>query len=310
MKTSAIYQAKNVSSCPQDSSAGCSSSDLQSPSFSPVHSTGNVAAYELKCVVSEEIADRLEQLLGSTLQLDPYVVAADHGHYTITTLSTDTPEWDCFHRVSGYAKRKYRVRRYGGESIVYLERKSRRGSRVCKQRNTVHLNDLSRLDLVLPGQLRNAETHCEVCSDHSVETESKWDGDQFRSEVSARRLVPVCLMTYQRRAWFGHSENGTIRWTLDRHLRGCRRDRWNLNADADLQPIIGENQVICEFKFRGAMPLLFKSAIQELQLSPGGFSKFRHCVSALYGLTIDGKTNPVVQDSSVQAVSGGEDRHA
>ncbi len=283
---------------------------MQSPSFSRGNAAGNVAAHELKCVISEEVARQLEQLLGAVMQLDPYAVGTENGHYTITTLSTDTPEWSCFHRVSGYAKRKYRVRRYGAESIMYLERKSRRGNRVCKQRNTVHLNDLNRLDLALPIPLRDAETHCEVCSDYPVEADSRWDGNQFQSEVSARRLLPVCLMNYQRRAWFGHGENGTIRWTLDRQLRGCRRDSWCLDIDADLQPVFGDDQVICEFKFRGVMPVVFKAAIQELQLSPGGFSKFRHCVSALYGLTIDGNIRPEAQGSSIQSVAGGETHHA
>lgn len=284
--------------------------NVQSPSLAFTAGSGNVASYELKCVVSERTAVQLESILSRSLHPDPFAVNAENGQYSIATLSTDTPEWNCFHRVAGYAKRKYRVRRYGAESIVYLERKSRRGSRVCKQRNTVHVNDLNRFSLVLPADLRDVQTHCGVCSDDVLSVDTAWDGHPFHSDLCARRLQPVCLMTYDRRAWFGHSENGTIRWTLDRNLKGCRTKEWTLNEDQSWQAVVGIDQVICEFKFRGAMPVVFKAAIQDLQLSPGGFSKYRHCVSVLYGLRSVREESSAVQTSAAEITSLGGREHA
>ncbi|MFO1003675.1 MAG: polyphosphate polymerase domain-containing protein [Planctomycetaceae bacterium] len=309
MKTSATHSTSTSVAASTDTSSKPVGSEMLSPSLLPGRTASNVAAYELKCVISEDTAGRLGQLFSGALLPDPYAMAGENGYYSITTLSTDTPEWNCFYRVSGFAKRKYRIRRYGAESIVYLERKTRRGSRVCKQRNAVHLNDLNRLDLFLPSRLRDDSTHCEVCSEESSGG-GGWNGHQFHSEVSARRLSPVCLMTYHRQAWFGHSENGTIRWTLDRHLRGCKKDNWSLDTNAELQPVIGEGQVICEFKFRGSMPQIFKAAVAELHLEPGGFSKFRHCVSALYGLSNSSTENISTQTSELADEVGRENRNA
>jgi hypothetical protein len=39
--------------------------------------------------------------------------------------------------------------------------------------------------------------------------------------------------------------------------------------------------LICEFKFRVAMPGLVRNALQQFSLVPTRFSKYRHCVEAL-----------------------------
>lgn len=225
------------------------------------------AAYELKCLIDASTMRQLESYLRGSLIPDPYSQLSHDGHYQITTVSTDTPGWSVFHREPGFAARKFRLRRYGDDQRVYLEQKTRRGSRVRKQRSQVLMDELKRLNA--------------PCN----ETTS-WSGDWFASHVQRRQLRPVCVISCERKAWFGKTTDGTMRLTFDRGLRAALitdAADWRPIASSGLMPVAGD-RIVCEFKFCGTMPLAFKNAIQELGLLPGGFSKFRNCVSVLTGL--------------------------
>lgn len=219
-------------------------------------------AYELKCLMDEATALAVEEFLRRSMQIDPFAEAG-LGQYRITTLSTDTKDLAVFRRQPGYAQRKLRIRRYGDEPRVYLEQKTRRGSKVRKHRTLSDPSELLRLS-----------------ADHG---DFAWTGEWFQSKIAQRQLQPVCLMTYDRRAWFGDSENGPIRLTFDRHLCGMLTNRWMLEHQPGLQPVV--EGVICEFKFSVALPQLFKRAIEQFQLSPGGFSKYRNSMTTLTGLS-------------------------
>ena len=226
------------------------------------------AAFEMKCLIDERLAAAIESFLAPSLTPDPFAHSAHNGHYLITTLSTDTPELSVFHRQEGYGQRKFRIRRYGSESLVYLERKTRRGHKVSKHRTAAEVSELSR-----------------IISQGPSEQSSGWPGDWFQSQIIGRRLQPVCLMTYERRAWFGDSEHGSIRLTFDRDLCGAQTSNWLPEFRTGMQSIVGGG-VICEFKFRETLPQVFKAAIQEFALTPGGFSKYRNCMSVLTGLAL------------------------
>ena len=273
---------------------------LESPALASCSSIAN--AFELKCVLSEQTASRLVEFLGDSLQVDPFASSSPHGQYRITTLSTDTSELSCFHRVAGYARRKYRVRRYGNEEIVYLERKTRRGSRVQKIRSVIPGSELARLGQAVGSDGEDipqlANCFCEPSDSVKSESPCEWAGAAYQSQLERRALKPACLMTYERQAWFGQSENGAVRFTLDHNLQGQLTSNWTLDVSEStmLTNIISDDEVICEFKFRDSLPQIFKAAIQEFSLDPGGFSKYRNCMSVLMKLdrpVDDSKTSGV-----------------
>ncbi len=274
---------------------------LESPALASCSSVAN--AFELKCVLSEQTATRLVEFLGDSLQVDPFASSAPQGRYHITTLSTDTSELNCFHRVAGYARRKYRIRRYGNEEIVYLERKTRRGSRVQKIRSVIPGSELTRLGQAVGSDgadvFHSANCFCEPSDSVKSESPGEWAGAAYQSQLERRALKPACLMTYERQAWFGQSENGAVRFTLDRNLQGQLTSNWTLDVSEStiLTNIISDDEVICEFKFRGSLPKIFKAAIQEISLDPGGFSKYRNCMSVLM------KLDRPVDDSKMSGVN-------
>jgi len=79
-------------------------------------------------------------------------------------------------------------------------------------------------------------------------------------------------------------DEGPLRLTFDRHVRGTRVSDWELSSSGGGAPV-WQGLVVCEFKFRGSLPGIFKSAIEALALAPSGASKYRHCFQAAGGGT-------------------------
>jgi VTC domain len=231
---------------------------FESPSLaSPGDGAG--AAYELKFLLDEARAQEVEAWARRRLTLDPHGDPALGGAYRTTSLYFDTPELDVYHRSPSYKRRKYRVRRYGALPWLFLERKTKWGDRVQKRRTGVPDADL-RL-LAHPLSLVD------------------WPGHWFHRRLLARRLGPACRIAYQRTAYAGTSADGPLRLTLDRRVRGLLTTAWDLTPfDGGLPLLTG--QVILEFKFRSALPVLFKEIIAAFRLSPRTVSKYRLCRGA------------------------------
>ena len=221
---------------------------------------GNSAAYEVKFLLNEAQAAELEQALRPDLRLDPYADPRTGNAYQITSTYLDTPLLDVFHRVGRHRLRKFRLRRYGDATWTYLERKTKRKEQVRKHRSKAELSHLSLLAAPLVLE--------------------PWDGAWFHRQVTRWSLAPTCQVTYLRRAYFGESEGSPIRLTFDRQLRAKRLQGWNGIESAVDQDILGD-QVICEFKFRGAMPDCFRQVIAAMALAPRGASKYRRSLEAL-----------------------------
>src|SRR5262245_34631144 len=234
-----------------------------SPSLRP-WIAGGAAAFEMKFLLEEAQAREVERLIAGRLAPDPHGEPALGNAYRISTIYCDTPEFDVFRRLGPHRRRKYRLRRYGDESRIYLERKTKRGERVRKRRSTVGRHELA----VLSG----------------FSTDSGWPGNWFHKQLVRRRLEPVCCVCYLRTAYVGTGDEGPLRLTFDRHIRGTLVRDWNLNPASEGAPV-WDGLVVCEFKFRGSLPGVFKTAIEALALAPAGASKYRNCFQAAGGGT-------------------------
>ncbi|OWK47420.1 hypothetical protein FRUB_01119 [Fimbriiglobus ruber] len=70
--------------------------------------------------------------MAKILALDPYADPARGNAYQTTSVYTDTPQFDVFARAEGYARDKFRARRYGIAGPVFIERKIKKGEKVRK----------------------------------------------------------------------------------------------------------------------------------------------------------------------------------
>jgi hypothetical protein len=228
-----------------------------SPSL--VSGNGLGPAFELKFLVEEPVARIIKEWSRQLLALDPHGDPSREGAYQTASIYTDTPELDVYLRSQTYRRSKYRVRSYGSCSAYFLERKSKSGDRVAKRRSAIPTDDLA----VLKQPASALE----------------WVGHWFHQRLIAKRLQPACQISYDRTAFVGMSATGPVRLTLDQRIVGVLANEWSFRpVDGGLRLLSGK--VIVEFKYRSALPILFKGLIMDLRLSPTPVSKYRLCREA------------------------------
>jgi hypothetical protein len=230
---------------------------------------GDATAYELKFVLDEGRAGEVEAWARQRLQLDPHGDPDLGGAYRTTTLYCDTPTWSVYWRLPSYRRRKFRLRRYGGEDLVYLERKTRRGDRVAKLRTLAAAAELALLDHA-PG--------------------ADWPGGWFHRQLAARDLGPAALLGYERVALVGHGAEGGVRLTFDRRLWGMPCRHWDVQVVGDTTGFLA-GRAIVEMKFRAVLPGLFQEVLGLFRLEPAAVSKYRLCVDAC-GMNPAGRATP------------------
>jgi hypothetical protein len=232
--------------------------DALSPSLLPREQTRG-DAYELKFLLDPAAADRVLARVAGFMRTDPHGDPALGGGYRTTTLYLDTPNLDVFHRTPSFKRRKYRVRRYGLTSWVYLERKTKIGERVRKRRAALPEVDLPRMA--------------------AADSPEDWPGHWFHHRARFKGLGPAARVWYTRSAWVGQCAEGPLRLTIDRDIAGVPASEWRL-APAEAGKLLLPGQVILELKFQGALPRPFKDLVFDFTLSPAAVSKYRLCRAA------------------------------
>jgi hypothetical protein len=213
----------------------------------------------VKCTLDSEQAAFVESWAELRLTPDPHGDPALGGAYRIHSLYLDTPSLDVFWRSAGFRRRKYRIRRYGDESLIYLERKTRQGDRVRKRRCSIPDTELHRLTL--------------------PDLDPQWPAGWFHRRITGRRLGPSLSVSYLRVAHILPHEHDPARLTLDRDLVCVRTDDWGVKPASQGRPL-APDRVVLELKYRGTLPLLFRELLQEMGLVPGSMSKYRRGIEA------------------------------
>jgi hypothetical protein len=222
-------------------------------------------AYEVKFVVEPHVAERIKAWARTYLQADPNGTGPCGDEYRTTSIYFDTDALDVFLRRGSYGRSKYRIRRYGDEESVFLERKLREPSVLAKRRTRTALISLDRL------------AH--------VYADDGWAGHWFRRRVAARRLRPVCQVAYRRMARTLATGSDHARLTLDADLSAMRVHGATFPDGAGVPVAAG--RAILELKYRGSAPVHFKRLVEDLALVPQTASKYRLGIASLTDTTID-----------------------
>jgi hypothetical protein len=244
--------------------------DSLSPALARTH---HGPAYEIKFLLSRDQAAEVEHRLLAFLAPDPHSDPALGGMYEIQSLACDDAGLGVFFREDRTRNRKYRVRRYGRSPVVYLERKRSIKSKVRKHRVQAPIEHL--------GQIGNGT---------ATEPSHTW----FTRALHAADLAPVCRIRCLRRALFGTSSENPMRVTFDRDIRGSLAPHWTFDCDGHERPLL-DNVIVCEFKFRSAMPAPLKAVVSAMNLEPTGISKYRTCIRVFakeLGITQPGDPRP------------------
>lgn len=217
------------------------------------------SASEIKFLLDEGLAPAIRAWARANLQPDPHGGGPFGDAYTTSTLYFDTRQLDVFNRLSSFGRAKYRVRRYGDAPAVFFERKLRQPGVLIKRRTVDSIEALQRLEL--------------------DEADAGWVGRWFHRRLLARRLRPVCQVTYDRTARMVSTAEGLVRLTLDDNLRATPVDAPAFVPDAGEPFLAGRN--ILELKYHARVPAVFRRLIEEFALKPQTASKYRLATAAV-----------------------------
>lgn len=234
-------------------------------------------AHELKFVVEPDVAVGICRWARTHLDADTHGAGTFGDEYRTASVYFDTDAYDVFYSLGSFGRSKYRIRRYGDEATVFLERKLRRPAVLAKRRTSLSLTALPQL-----GEPAVAA----------------WPGYWFHRRVAARRLRPVCQVTYSRMARSVVRNGEQVRLTLDSNIRALPVNDTRFSTESIVPAVMAvPDRLILELKYRGAPPAIFRQLVEEFALVPQSASKYRLGVVAL-GLA---QPYPVAAQSRIAA---------
>jgi hypothetical protein len=217
------------------------------------------AARELKFLVPVATTGTILAWCRARLAPDPHASGEFSDEYQTHSLYFDTETLDVYHRRGSFGRCKYRIRRYGVEPVVFLERKLRTSACLTKRRTPIGLDDLRGME--------------------RPERNPGWAGHWFQERVDIRRLRPACQITYRRVARVISTTEGLARLTIDREIMAQPIDGLEFRPTGGV-PVLGAD-VILEMKFRREAPAVFREVVEVFNLEPMTISKYRLSVEAL-----------------------------
>jgi hypothetical protein len=231
--------------------------DLTSPS---IMRENRELACELKFLITPEVAEAVREWARHKLLPDPYGNGATRDEYKITSLYFETDLFDVYNRKGSFGRSKYRIRRYGLDDVVFLERKLKTNGMVAKRRSPSVTREIRRLSDMQP--------------------DPQWLGSWYHRRVLLRGLKPICQISYERTARVASTPSGPVRLTLDENLRATPARQYVFQPDEGTLKVAPAN-VVMELKYRGDTPVIFKELIEKFALSPRKMSKYRLAAVAL-----------------------------
>ncbi|MDB6055578.1 MAG: hypothetical protein JWN25_3101 [Verrucomicrobiales bacterium] len=217
-------------------------------------------AAEIKFKLPFALAERVKGWARTHLHPDPNSTDASGDGYETCSLYFDTHDFAVFRGVGSFKRAKYRIRRYGQSSTVFLERKLKTRGYVTKRRSIVPIEALDRL--------------------RSEDPSEGWNGEWFHRRLLLRKLKPICQVTYNRTARVTMTSQGPIRLTMDLRLRAVPIGDLAFDVERSPELILNEECII-ELKFCGQVPVLFKQLIQDYGLEPLAVSKYKLAAAKL-----------------------------
>ena len=219
-------------------------------------------AREIKFLVDSERGPEIQAWMRANLAPDEFGSGPEHDQFATSSLYFETEAFDVFHRRGSYGKSKYRVRRYGGSPIMFLERKFRTERVLIKRRTTAALGDFRRIE--------------------AAEPDPSWYGYWFHRRLIARRLKPLVQVSYVRTARLGTSPHGKVRMTIDFDLRVLPLPDGAFLPGTGLPLMPGHN--VIEVKYCVQLPPNLRDMISQFALKTQPMSKYRAGL-ALLGLS-------------------------
>jgi hypothetical protein len=231
--------------------------------------------FELKYLITDGVALRIRDFVGSYLEIDEYGASKPNLSYPVHSLYLDSNDLKIYHQTINGTRNRYklRLRFYDDrpETPIFFEIKRRANNCILKQRCAVRRGAVTWL---LAGHLPEPG--------HLISQEPKQLVALQRFTLLANHLhaKPKAHVAYIREAWVSPHDN-SVRVTLDRAMT-CE-PRFSSAASTRLEnPVYtyGKN-VILELKFTDRFPDWFRELVRVFDLMQYSAAKYAEGVTLL-----------------------------
>lgn len=216
--------------------------------------------YELKYVISEQIADQLKKQLRLVMPLDSHSVSEEYS-YKIRSLYFDNPLNAAYYeKINGDEfRKKYRMRIYNDDpSFMRMECKHKDGNWTYKDDAPISLEEAKKI-------LKN---------DPKLKFENEFLRN-FLIEKKALGLRPSVIVDYTRLAFVYPVSN--VRITFDEELRSGRFKKDILDPELNTVPVYPDGQMVLEVKCDRFIPEHILKILGSYPAIREAVSKFALC---------------------------------
>lgn len=231
--------------------------------------------FELKYLISEDVALAMREFVRSYLDLDENSVGKPNYSYPNHSLYLDSPELTLYWDVINGNKNRYKLRlRYyddNQDSPVFFEIKRRSDNAILKQRGPVRREAVTQL---IAGQLPEQGHLLSGNPKHLVAVQ------QFSRLMQQNHARPTTHVAYLREAWVSTADN-SVRVTFDRDVSIVPQRHCVLTTHQEHPVVPWGKQVILELKFTGRFPNWFFEMVRLFGVMQCGVAKYAEGVAVL-----------------------------
>lgn len=233
--------------------------------------------FELKYLVTEQVAHAVRDFVGSYLELDGNCRGKPENSYLNHSYYLDSDDLHCFWSViNGNINRfKMRLRFYDENPAgpVFLEIKRRTNDAILKQRGPVHR---WAVPILLAGHPPETSHLMSDNPKHFAAVQ------RFSELLLAHRARLKTHVSYIREAWVSRTDN-SVRVTMDREVCICPRFTPEITTRQENPVMPWGRQVILELKFNGRFPNWFGELVRIFGIRQCGVAKYAEGVDELGG---------------------------
>lgn len=231
--------------------------------------------FELKYVISEDLALAIRSFVSSYLEIDEFGATLPNLSYPVHSLYLDSPDMKLYRATINGDKNRFKLRlrfyENRADAPVFFEIKRRMNNTISKQRGGVRREAV---DNLLRGQLPSQE--------HLISKEPKQlvALQNFCRLLNNLEACPKAHIAYLREAWISRHDN-SVRVTMDRDVRCDPEPTARLCTDMIRPVTVFGNKVILELKFTNRFPDWFKELVRVFGLMQCGAAKYVDGVTLL-----------------------------
>ncbi len=235
---------------------------------------GKKMRHEIKYLLDMKAYHAVKAAVSSVISADSH---SKNGGYPIRSLYFDDMYGTAFNeKESGVQfRQKYRVRIYGDDGVIKLERKEKLGNYISKQSATV-----------------TKEQFYGICEGDAafLLSGSDMERDMF-SEIRTKRLAPAVIVDYYREAFV--CAEGNVRITFDTELEAGVNTADIFSDSVMSFPCYDHGMLLLEVKYDDYLPLYIKNALQAGSFTPTAFSKYVTCRQKQFAVYPAAKFSPL-----------------